>query len=692
MLLLWAVLHFAGADFFLPLNYLKDANIFLARAKSLIEGGWVWNNPRLGMPFGANWMDFPMNVTVDSGVMWALSRFTSSAPLIVNLDWMIGLAATAGLAAYAFLRLGFGSMLAFACGVIFALQPYSWFQGTKHLHCLSCAVPLVAASSIEVIRGRWSGFRKVPVYAWIGCVIAGLSYAYIAFFGCVVLACAGVVGWIARRDRTAVVIGLALAACTGGVAVADLSPSLIYEARNGENAAMLFKSPVEGEIYGLKIRYLITPSPDHPLQPMRRLEQRLAATRYPPFENENEYTRLGTVGSIGLLCLIGLLLGALVNPRIAERAGSSVLGPCAALTLACILTASTGGLYVFFNTLVSPEIRAGARIFPFIGFFCVAAAGAVAGPFLRRLTRVRRAAVLGIVTVLAIFDQAVPSAAYDHKDSVYGHDREFVQEVEKLLPAESSVFELPFVEFPNDNHPGESFVNDSLRPYLHSAGHRWSAGAVSGTVPAEWSRLIAGLPPAEMLNALVHQDFAGLWLDSAGYGVKESLETAITSEAGTVPVRDSSGRFVFYGLRSYAARMHAMELAMDPPQLRARNPVQAVFERGFFFKESGTDGAFHWSLRRGRVTLVNPLPLPRRLKISMRIGTADEKSHETRISWPGGAGTLRAPGAFERLIEVPALGRDPLNFSCDCPGVRTETRTVYFFVSNFEARDQEAAP
>ena len=59
------------------------------------------------MPFGADWHDFPMNITLDSSLMWLLSRFTSSPPLILNLEWIIGIAITAALAAYAFVRLDF---------------------------------------------------------------------------------------------------------------------------------------------------------------------------------------------------------------------------------------------------------------------------------------------------------------------------------------------------------------------------------------------------------------------------------------------------------------------------------------------------------------------------------------------------------------------------------------------------------
>src|SRR5579864_9005003 len=107
ILLLALTLRFDQVDLHLPLNYLRDANTFLLRAKSIVEGNWVWFNPRVGMPFGADFRDFPMNITLDSGVMWMLSWFTSSPPLIVNLTWIISVALAAALATYAFFRLGF---------------------------------------------------------------------------------------------------------------------------------------------------------------------------------------------------------------------------------------------------------------------------------------------------------------------------------------------------------------------------------------------------------------------------------------------------------------------------------------------------------------------------------------------------------------------------------------------------------
>ncbi len=688
----YITLHRAGASLLQPLNYLEDANIFLTRAKSIIEGNWVWRNPRLGMPFGANWIDFPMNVTLESAGMWVLSRFTSSAPLVVNLDWLIGIAASAGLAAYAFARLGVRLAGAGCCGVLFALLPYTWFQGTKHLHCLSCAVPLVAASAIELLRGRlairvegeswWNVFRRVPVYAWVGCILAGFSYAYIAFFAAFLLLCASLIAGWSRRDLLPFWLGGMLAAGMIAMALVDLAPTLVYQARNGANASMLFKNPAEVEIYGFKIRYLLTPVPGHPIGWLRRAEGRLADVKFPAFVNENEYTRLGTIGSFGFLCLLGYAIGAALDSRFAHGEAADLLGPCAALTLVSILFASVGGLSVFFAAFVTPEIRAWSRIFPFIGFFSIAAAAAVAAPLSPRLPAPVRYGTLAAIAILGVFDQAVPSAAYDHRDSLYRTGDDFVHRVENALPADSGVFELPFSDFPNDSHPGKLLVNDLLRPYLHSGKYRWSWGAVSGTTSAEWSRAVAAMAPAEMLNGLVHTGFAGLWVDLAGYAQVASPEESITKELGVEPLRSPEGRFLFYDLRRYAASVWAAEAEMPESDRLARNPVLAVFERGFYSQETAAGRIGRWSLGRGRITLVNPLDVSRRVGVSMRLEAADARNHVVRVAWPGGSEVLRTPALFQRDVVAPP-GRFAFDISCECPGLYARGRTMYFLASDF---------
>jgi len=665
-------------DLRFPLNYLADANIFLLRAKAIAEGHWIWWNPRIGMPFGADFHDFPMNITLDSSLLWLLSRFTSSPPLMVNLEWIIAIAVTAALAAYALLRLDFSLTIAASCGAIFALLPYVYFRATHHLHCLYYAIPLVALAAIDLLRGKWTSIRSVPLYAWIGCVVAGLSYAYTAFFAVFVLAAAGLLGFLKFRNLRAPLLAAALAAAVGVTVLVDLSPALLFWARNGVNASMAFKSPAETELYGLKIRYLVTPVPDHPIQLFRAAEARLATTKYPQFPNENETGRLGTLGSIGFLSLLVFAARMLVKGG-AGASACELVGSCSGLTLLCILFATVAGFNDFFSAFISPEIRCYTRIFPFIGFFSVIAAATLLRPLDRRLPPIPRILVLTAITVLAGFDQAVPSRAYDHSEAVYRRDDDFVREIETVLPPNSEVFQLPYTDFPNELPLGKLVMNDSLRPYLHSSKYRWSWPAVSGTTSGEWNRLAAALPVPEMLRAISQRGFSGIWLDQDGYNAGASPANAIAQELAAAPRQSADRRFAFFNLRGYASA--AQPLAHDP--------VQVLFERGFYYEERGAGHVWHWSLRRGRITLINPLNAPRKLTLSMRLQTADEKPHAIRISHPAGTDHVAAGSTYTRTLDLPPLGSLALDLTCDCPPVRPQdaSRVLYFFVSDVAARD-----
>lgn len=649
-------------DLRLPLNYLQDANIFLMRAKALVEGNWIWSNPRLGMPFGADWHDFPMNITMDSGIMWLLGRFTHSPPLIVNLEWFIAIALAAALACFAFVRLDFSLPASAAFGAIYALLPYTYFRGTQHLHSVDYAVPLIALSAIELIRGRgWRRLSDVPLFAWIGCLLAGLAYAYTAFFAVFVLAAAAAIAFLKNRDLRALVPAAALIGCLGAITLLDLSPSLLYSARNGPNAAMLFKSPAEAELYALKIRYLVTPVPDHPIPLLRNAEARLAAAKYPLFLNENEWGRLGTLGSVGFLFLAVFSIGAAVSPRPSRWRMAWLLGPCAALTAACVLFATVGGFGDFFSTFVTPDIRCYARIFPFIGFFSVAAAAALIRPPLRIPLWIA-------IVILAGYDQAVPSYANDGRQPLYRQDDDFVRSIETVLPANSAIFQLPYTDFPNEIRPPGMLSNDLLRPYLHSSSYRWSWPAVSGTTSAEWNRMAASLPAPEMLRTITHRGFSGIWLDTAG----SSAAPAITAELGAEPRRSPDGRFLFYDLRGYNKL---------PP-----DPVEVLFARGFYYEERDGTRSWHWSLQRGRITLVNPLNIARTVKLSMHIETADGKPHEVRA----GRDTFRVPGIHTMSLDLPALQTLSVDLKCDCPKVQPPgaARPLYFFVSDVRAANE----
>ena len=315
--------------------------------------------------------------------------------------------------------------------------------------------------------------------------------------------------------------------------------------------------------------------------------------------------------------------------------------------------------------------------FSFHRIFSVAAAAALIFPLDQRWPGTLRIPLWIAVTVLAGYDQAVPSYANDGRQTLYRQDDDFVRAIETILPPNSAVFQLPYTDFPNEIPPARMLSNDLLRPYLHSAVYRWSWPAVSGNTSAEWNRWAASLPASDMLRTISHRGFSGLWLDSAGYAAGTSAENAITKEVGAEPRRSSDSRFLFYDLRAYAS---------------ARQPkpeVQVVFERGFYYEERDGARAWRWSLRRGRVTLINPLESARTVSLSMHIETADGKPHNLSFEWPGGKDQFHAPGTHTLAVELSPMQVLSVDLICDCPRIQPPgaARGLYFFASDVAVRD-----
>jgi phosphoglycerol transferase len=686
-----------------PLNYLGDAIVFLTKAKGIVEGQWIWHNNRLGAPFGADFLDFPLNITLDSACLKLLALFTTNIGLIVNTFWLGAVSATAAIATYCLRRLNSAPWVAVAIGVVYALQPYGFFRGISHLHSLYYLVPLIATGAIELTtscfpksttRNSFSAtLRCIPLYLWVGCAAVGFAYAYTAFFSCFALTCATALSFAKQREKRVLLVGAVLVALICAGAVLDLSMSLVHWARQGRNFSMDFKYPAEADIYGLKLRFLFTPIPNHPIAPARVIEERLRSAKF-PLDTENESTRLGTVGAVGFAVLIGTLLLGSVRRKINTNQSTVCIGGCAALCMMCILLATVGGFGGIFNTFVITDIRCYNRIAPFIAFYSVVPIALGLTAVHRRWTRqayssVIFGALLFSGTAAAAFDQAVVTGYLPHetREATYRLDRNFVQSIESILPSGSSVFELPYMGYPVEYLSERLFNNDRGRPYVHSTKYRWTWAAVSGTTAAEWNRQVASQPVPEMLHNLYHAGFSGIWVDLFGYNAQNSPEGALSQFIGA-PHRNPDGRFLFYDMRAYKSEIAGVEAAPGP--VRAEHPVQTLFERGFYDEEKDGSNIWHWARKRGRVVFINPLKENRSARISMTLLTGSDQPQRIRISGPNIAEDIivRRSVNYARIIALTSGGQSFLTFQCDCKAVKSDDpRDLRFEVLNLRIID-----
>ncbi|MDQ2841719.1 MAG: hypothetical protein M3Y72_11900 [Acidobacteriota bacterium] len=684
--------------------YGGDALYFEAWAKGLLHGNWPWHNASLGMPFGADWRDFPVNLTIEAVCIRLLAIFTSSPGLVLNLLWMLGTATSAGFAAYGLQRLGVERWVAGSLGIIYALQPFTFYRGVSHFNLMFYLVPLLAMGAIEIAAGRVPAHRSlgldaargsrrpqlipilrtIPTYLCLACLAQGFTYIYYAFFSAVLFGVAALLALTVHRRRGALVASFVAIAIMCGAALVNLVPSLVYWSEHGTNPAMAYKSPVEAEIYGLKLRHLLTPIPENPFPPLKYIQKKLDNAGFDD-QYENATSRLGTIGSVGFLFLLASALASCLRKPFGDDRSSGILGACSALTLTCVLLAAVGGFGSLFNVFVAPDIRSYNRIVVFIDFFAIAAIGllltrASAWCLRRHWPKPILRGALGVLVVFGVADQAVVAIYWGRaaRQSQFQSEGKFVRSVEAALPRNASVFELPFTTFPAETPPFKMSIYDQGMPYLHSDSLRWSWGAMSGREGAEWIQQTSTLPVKNMLARLSDAGFSGIWIDRFGYAPGTSPEREIGAALGEQPLQRSDGRIAVYDLSAYTKQLRNSKIP---------RPVELTFPVGFYDQEHDGTQTWRWCSQHGVIQLRNPLSQTRSIKLDMLLETRSTQKQTIWISAGGQSEAVFATiqGApFIRNIQVPPRQTVSVSFDCRCTPVNApgDPRNLFFEIVN----------
>ena len=709
------VLRVDRLDLHVPLIYWGDALYFNSWVKGLVQGNSMWFNASLGMPFGADWRDFPVNLSIEAAFGRIFSAFTSSSGLVLNLLWLLGTAAASGFAAYCLQRLGIQRWVAGSLGIVYALQPFTFYRGVSHFNLMFYLVPLLATGAIEITTGRVprnqsrrsngaslstvarliAPFRAIPTYIYLACLAQGFTYVYNSFFSVVLFAVAGLLAFTAHRRKGALFASSLAVGIICSAVLTNLAPSLIYRAEHGANAAMAYKSPVMAEVYGLKLRHLLAPIPENPLPPIQYVQKKLDGAGFTD-DQENATSRLGTIGSVGFVLLLASALASCLRKPFGDDRRADVLGACSALALACVLLATVGGFGAIFNVFAAPDIRCYNRIVVFIDFFAITAVGlqltrAYAWCQRRNWPTPISVGALGLLIVFGVSDQAVTASYRDNipRENQFKLDDVFVKLVESALPRNASVFQLPFTEFPAEAPPFQMGFYDHSRAYLHSDTLRWSWGGISGRKEGEWVRETSHLPVNDMLRRLSGAGFSGIWIDRFGYAPGTSPEREIGEALGSQPLQRSDGHIAFYDLRAYSKQLRASETPRDVhlTEQYALHPVEVNFQAGFYDQERNDKQTWRWCSRHGVMQLHNTLPQSRIVKLVVRLQTGSTEPETITVSAEGKSERVvvtihEAP--YVRDVKLPAGQQVNVSFDCECkrfnaPG---DSRNLYFAIIN----------
>ncbi len=679
-------------DLNVPFNYWGDTLFQLVVAKNIADGGWIWWIGGLGAPFGLAIVAFPQNLTTTSIIIAALSVFSKEPGFLLNVYWLLTIV-FASVNAHVSLRvLGYRQPTAFVLATLYALLPYAFYRNVAHLPVVYPFIPVLAAFAVQLASNSAGTLKsKWGKYVLICAVAQGFDYVYCTAFSVFIFIVAGFLAYFyhcsSLQARRAGVLCVVLSISS----IANLAPTFLEWHKHGKPPNTGYKSPAEAEVYGLKLRQLLSPVQPSQLAVVRRFGEH---ERQFPNENENTTTRLGTILSIGLLGMLGQFL---FRQNLSDQVRAA-----AALTLACFLLATVGGFGAIFNILVTPDIRAYNRIVVFIAFFIIVYLAAfidscqarLEGRFAKRGGRGSSFAVgivLAAVLVFGVLDQGQAARplveGYAGDAASFREERALVAEIERRYPAGGAVMQLPETIFPADGGRARMRTYDHARPFLTSTKLSWSWPAFSHRHEA-WYNLLGAPTDVAFPSRLLSSGFIGIWLDRFGYDPAEldTIERALTARLGAPLVGGREGRYAYFDLTSFD---RSSGLATRAPNEREwlLNPLLLKFGPGFYEEERNGDRRHRWSGREATLRMQNS-------------GETSQTAVFRTLIQSGQAGLLRIaiegrpmdPIEFSATetkpvsiaVTVPALSSVDVTFAFDGPALVApgDTRTMYFGVVN----------
>lgn len=711
-ILTW-VMELWMADLEIPFTYSGDAIFGSMSTKGMIENGWFLHNNFVGAPFGLDMYDFPGADAFNFLLIKIISLFTSNFAVVYNLYFLLTFPLTALTAVYVFRCFKVSSSIAIVFALLFSFLPYHFFRGQQHLFLAAYyMIPLITMLVL------WIGSDKPIFFSFdekaknkfkidithhksilsiIVSLITGSTGIYYAFFACFLIAIAGISTFFYKKNRLYLLSALILVALISSSVFLNLIPSVFYNYNNGKNPEVAQRSPMEAELYGLKIIHLLLPVNDHRVAIINELKNKYKAINY-PLQNENTSATLGFIGSLGFLALLSVLIFGFNDNKFFP----SLYKRLAVLNLSAVLLATIGGFGSLFAFLFSPQIRTYNRISIFIAFFSLFAAALFLEAFRQKYVRTNQQKYifyffLIILLSIGIFDQTtknfVPPYATTKEDFLVDHD--FVATIEKTIPADSMIFQLPYVPFPE--YPPVYNMGDYelFKGYLHSHNLRWSYGAMKGR-NGNWQRIISEKPMDEFLTTISLAGFSGIYIDRNGYADRGAqIEAELTNKLNVKQIVSKNNRLVFFDMVNFNAALKEKYTAAELEELKEKTlyPLELYWLGGFSDVEGSYNGNWRWSSAQGELKIKNALTKSREITLEMSFSTGWQEVSNLYIEGRLFSEHLKinsTPTFFQKKVIVPP-GEYVITFTSDAKRVDAplDPRFLVFRVWNFSIKELE---
>lgn len=717
IILLTCVLQLWQADLRVPIMpSAGDALFNLMCVKGLKGSGWYFHNKFLGAPFALELYDFPMAGSLQLLFLKILVILFKNSAIALNLYFIAIFPLNAIAACFVFRCLKISRLISIIISVLYAFLPYAFLRGQNHLFltayyivpliilvCLSLwsnNLPLLSNQQNFRTKFNWLAIKnRQSILCIIICLLLGSTSEYYAFFGCFFIAVASISAFVYKRDKRIFISALILITIVCISFFLNILPSLLYIFQNGANLEVAQRDLLDTELFGLKITNLLLPIAKHrfSLSTNSIKEYQEASTA-----NENLFAALGIIAGIGFLSL--LFRAVFLSSQIRrEKSSYLIYDHLALLNISALLFSIPGGFGTLFALLVTPLIRGTNRISVFIAFFALLAVALFIDSIRKKYVKSKRSKlffnlVLICGLLLGILDQTSPSFTPDYlaQKKEYLSDQHFVRSLEKTLPPNSMVFQLPYVPFPEN--PQLNLMNnyDLFKGYIHSENLRWSYGAMKGR-NMNWHKTLSEYPLDSLLQRISVLGFEGIYIDRYGYDdLATSLERKLQNYSAIKPIISQNQRLTFFNINNFNQKLLSRHTKQEIETYKKSvlNPIQLEWKNGFYSQEENLkEGKWRWSNKQSTLVINNPTSQNRNIRVSMSLATVWQEKSNLKIEGDLISETLKInnkPLFFEKAVVVQP-GKHLLKFSSDAKHISTpsDPRELVFKIYNYKFPDKQ---
>jgi len=535
-----------------PFTYENDGAFGVIQR--LIEG-WVFDNPRIGYPFGSSLLDYPGSDSGNYLILKLIGSLTGEWYSAHNLYFLLGFAVTF-IASFCVLRsVGLAIPFAFTAATLFNFLPFHFLRIGHLFFTWYFVVPIfyyialkIYYSSLLNAKAKISPLRKI-FYAV--CLLSLGSFGvYYAIFGLIILFVILLLGLIDTQNTNSLKLAFFASCFVVFGVLLNLTPNLMHRYTNGLNPEVAQRTVADAETYGFKFAQLVLPRDGHRNASLAKISERYS--REAPLINENRTASLGAVGAIGFLALLGVIFY-----NLSGRLQDSTLRVVSLIVLVLFMFGTIGGFGSIFSQAITASIRGWNRISVFISF------GALLGLFMllqfelqKRFTGRRFIFLSSFISIIfllgGLYDQTVPAskAGNEQTKKSFSMDKEFIRSIENSLPAGSAVYQLPYMPFPEVPPLHRLQAYDLSVGFLHSSSLGWSYGGMKGRSGDFFYRSLAKEPIERQLEVIRRLGFAGVYIDRRGFDDNDhTVIDGLTDLLGGPPtLKRADGDVVFFRL------------------------------------------------------------------------------------------------------------------------------------------------